>query len=609
MTIPTNPSLNEEWTNDATDVTYKWDGERWYIVSTTDAELEENYVTKVAFQADQERQDTEFSEDQQRQDEDIAVLEELVKGVSYIYTVDNTVGTAVSRPGKIGINTTFYLNVNKFSFGTEAADGTETPAMSTGDIIETFSEEENLTNRYKITNASGAPTIVNVEHISGKFSYFTGAELQVQIYKDSNVASLEARVAVGETRQGQIETTVSDALETQGNIVDNINILTTKVEALEGTVIDGKWYAESRSTPRTGGFDITKGGVQSMSNWDADFMRIHKTDNSGKVFTFAEIGVGDYIRVGAPGSTAVYKITSVPTGSLDWQAFGVEPVSSTGQPVPELVYDFEFLPSFDPSAYATIDYVDDRDDLNFKKTGGTITGGIAINRGEKAHPQWKITPNSGSTNFATNIYSLGDGDMRFRTSHTSNEEDHVGSHIVLSANGGSPETKIYNVVEAGESAAVPKSYVDNAVASAGGGGGVPVGSIMIWMNSTAPAGWFKLQGGSFDTSTYPQLHAYLQNTSGYSSGKLPSWSGHYPGEYGGHLNGSMGEKVTQRTAQPNGGAPRSSTSIPSGTTRTFNGAGGTSAYSDGTSKVTINEGWDTYTRPQTVIVHYIIKHD
>ena len=47
MAIPTNPSLNEEWTNDVTGVTYKWDGERWYIVSTSDAELEEKYVKKA----------------------------------------------------------------------------------------------------------------------------------------------------------------------------------------------------------------------------------------------------------------------------------------------------------------------------------------------------------------------------------------------------------------------------------------------------------------------------------------------------------------------------------------------------------------------------------
>ena len=254
-------------------------------------------------------------------------------------------------------------------------------------------------------------------------------------------------------------------------------------------------------------------------------------------------------------------------------------------------------------------YVDTKAGEYLPLSGGTLTSSLKIQRGtDKTGPQWKISPN-GSTDYSTSIYSLSDGQMRFRTSHTENEGDHVGSHIVLNPNGGTPETKIYHVVEAGENSAVPKSYVDNAVASAGGGGGVPVGSIMIWMNSTAPSGWFKLQGGSFDTSTYPQLHAYLQNTSGYTSGRLPSWSGHYPGEYGGHLNGSMGEKVGQRTAQPNGGAPKSSASIPNGGTRTFNGAGGTSAYSDSTAKVTINDGWDTYTRPQTVIVHYIIKHD
>ena len=57
MAIPNNPSLNEEWTNDVTGVTYKWDGERWYIVSTSDADLEENYVTKTDFIDDQQRQD------------------------------------------------------------------------------------------------------------------------------------------------------------------------------------------------------------------------------------------------------------------------------------------------------------------------------------------------------------------------------------------------------------------------------------------------------------------------------------------------------------------------------------------------------------------------
>jgi hypothetical protein len=168
---------------------------------------------------------------------------------------------------------------------------------------------------------------------------------------------------------------------------------------------------------------------------------------------------------------------------------------------------------------------------------------------------------------------------------------------------GEPITNIYHLAEpTADDQPATRGYVDQQT-----GGGVPVGSIMIWMNSSAPAGWFKLQGGDFDIAQYPKLHEYLQGTDGYTSGKLPNWGGYYPGEWGSHLNDSLGKKVGQRTAQPSGGAPKSGNSIPNGTTRTFNGAGNTNAYSNGTGKVTISDGWDSYTRPQTVVVHYIIK--
>ena len=71
----------------------------------------------------------------------------------------------------------------------------------------------------------------------------------------------------------------------------------------------------------------------------------------------------------------------------------------------------------------------------------------------------------------------------------------------------------------------------------------------------------------------------------------------------------LGTKVAARTGRPEGGAPRSSAQIPNGNTRTFNATGGTNAYSDGKAKVTIDENWDNTTRPKTVVVHYIIKHD
>ena len=104
-----------------------------------------------------------------------------------------------------------------------------------------------------------------------------------------------------------------------------------------------------------------------MSDWEADYLRVHKTDSTGKVFTFAEVGTGDYVRIGSTGSSAVYKIVDVVSGSLDWQAFEVELVNSTAVPIPDLTYDFEFL--LDASTlrlHATIQYVDAQDDLDVK---------------------------------------------------------------------------------------------------------------------------------------------------------------------------------------------------------------------------------------------------
>ena len=209
----------------------------------------------------------------------------------------------------------------------------------------------------------------------------------------------------------------------QTGVLDNITTLQHKVEALEGTVIDGKWYAESRSNPREGGFDITSGGLQSMGDWSADFLRVHKTDSTGKAFTFAEVSTGDYIRIGAPGSTAVYKVNEVVSGSLDWQTFGVELANFTGTPIPDLTYDFEFLPSFDPSAYATVQYVDAQDDLNVKLAGENIIT-----------PSWRVkSQNKSFITINTNEMKL------YNIADPTNHEDH------WAANKGYVDTQIANI--------------------------------------------------------------------------------------------------------------------------------------------------------------------
>ena len=238
--------------------------------------------------------------------------------------------------------------------------------------------------------------------------------------------------------------------------------------------------------------------------------------------------------------------------------------------------------------------------------GGVLTGNLVLDTGSGLYSK-EIIKSTRDTGYALQVKP---GDIGDATAYIHTNGNAEFAHVKVRdtpTNNSDLTTKEY--VDSAVESLPTIEYVDNAVANAGSGGGVPVGSIMIWMNPSAPAGWFKLQGSSFNINTYPQLHAYLQNTSGYTSGKLPNWGGHYPGEYGDHLALDLGSKQGYRTGKPSAGAPRSSASIPNGNTRTFNGSGGTNAYSDGADKVSINENWDSTTRPKTVVVHYIIKHD
>ena len=154
--------------------------------------------------------------------------------------------------------------------------------------------------------------------------------------------------------------------------------------------------------------------------------------------------------------------------------------------------------------------------------------------------------------------------------------------------------------------AANKKYVDDQ------SGGVPVGSIMFWLNTTPPDGWFKLHGDTFDVAKYPKLHNYFNSTEGYTSGKLPNWAGRYPVEYGDHATLGIGSMIGDRTKLPTTKpiTAKTSQSIPNGAVRTFSKGGGTNAYSDGASQIGVTlSGGDNVTRPPSVIGHYIVKHD
>lgn len=59
---------------------------------------------------------------------------------------------------------------------------------------------------------------------------------------------------------------------------------------------------------------------------------------------------------------------------------------------------------------------------------------------------------------------------------------------------------------------------------------IPVGTIMQYAGSTAPAGWMFCDGASFDPATYPDLYTVLGTTYGGTSGAplLPDFRGRAP---------------------------------------------------------------------------------
>ena len=259
--------------------------------------------------------------------------------------------------------------------------------------------------------------------------------------------------------------------------------------------------------------------------------------------------------------------------------------------------------------------IQDQVDLLLPISGGTLTGTLTFNRGDKDNVQFKISPNSG-TDYNTNIYSLGNGQMRLRTSHTEDEGDY-NTHIILTPDENNPETKIYNVVTPTQDhMAANKEYVDEAVATVGGGSSVPVGTVVMWFGSNAPSGWLKCDGSSFNTTTYSALHTHLGSVPNYTSGTLPNFQGLYPGGAGfGHDNAltSGGEAKTNtyhvpNTGKPASGSPYENKNRPNSTKDGFNGDGETMALIEaGMNKVTIDSGWDTVTRPPTLSIHFIIK--
>jgi len=82
---------------------------------------------------------------------------------------------------------------------------------------------------------------------------------------------------------------------------------------------------------------------------------------------------------------------------------------------------------------------------------------------------------------------------------------------------------------------------------------IPVGAIQFWASSVnVPNGWFKLDGSTFDITSHPELHTYLQGTLDYQDGVLPNYESRFACHIGNINDGSPGELVADKSKVPTG---------------------------------------------------------
>ena len=299
---------------------------------------------------------------------------------------------------------------------------------------------------------------------------------------------LLGRVAAGEIRQQQIETTIADALAVQGAIQDEqgvqnnqINALETQVQLLAGVRAVGRWTyrrrVESNSPrpPATAAFYGThKDNIDTiLLNWsDINLLMINKTDIDGNIFTFSDFEEGDKVEViASDGSSACYgTVTNDPSNDVYANMIVAVERSNSG-PVEEKEYLISAYRPGSSNGEVDLDILDGR---YLVKTGDVMSGPLNFKRGEKDSNQFKISPNV--DDYFTNLYAYNSGGMRFRVTPGDTDVDYKtvisaswSSHVVdgqtypveLAINWLRNPTQPHH--------AANKAYVD---ATAGSGGGM-----------------------------------------------------------------------------------------------------------------------------------------
>ena len=463
MSIPNNPAVGDRYTNDNTGVTYEWDGDRWFVISTEAADNAATYVKKAG---------------------DTMTGGLFIKnGRNLTFSkADDTLQFAVNP----NINADYFTNIYAFE-----GDG----------IRFRVSQDQTVGNYDTLISLSGGTQNIGGSEYRGTLSL---NRLRTPGTPDQAANKYYVDEA-DEGLQGQIDTGV----ETQQGILNDVETLQNKVNALEGSVIDATWSFEADNrAPRDGEFGLRANGV-AISNWtNAQQILISFIDSTGETYTFEKVTVNDVIRIGAAdGTSAEYKVT----GIIQPGTYTIEHLRSSGTPTDELEYSFTFLSAFDPEGLATIDYVDAQDALKVAKAGDTIQGPLVF---DSSNSTVEIAGDTGSMR---RRYLKVRGNNQFEIIAYPGQ-DNTGSKTAFELKadpGGNPELKLNYLVDPTQNGhAVNLRYANANYLNLSGGtvtGNVIVQGGTIFMRDADGNEKARIQGSNGFIRSYDQVRVDRSN--------------------------------------------------------------------------------------------------
>jgi len=307
---------------------------------------------------------------------------------------------------------------------------------ATDQVVNDIADLNDEIDALELTVASGKTVIISVSSPASPKDgdlWFDSSEdtLTLFIYYAASSAwvpaappsTLEGRIEEGEETQREILQDLDQAKTDIINNTQNHLDLSEKVDALEGVTTAGNWTANTSSSARPGDFLLYKADFTAATVWaDATSIGIQPVDADGISHSLGP-AIDDTIRLRydkGDVSLATYKIEEI----LNNGWFKVRLTSEIGVPQDGDMYNVEFLPSFDPTVYATMTYVDNQDDTKLNLTGGTLTG--TLRNSASIITDTSLVTNTGGTNFyGFLLKDKGTGSVRLGISHPSASADAI----------------------------------------------------------------------------------------------------------------------------------------------------------------------------------------